>query len=170
MAEIIVLRLVHVLGGLFWIGGGLFNGIYLMPALAEAGPAAGKIMGSLQRRHLFTVLPVVAALTILAGLRLMWITSGGFAPEYFATGRGATFALSGAAAIVAFLVGIFVSRPGAVRMGVIRQTLAQMEDGETRDGLVAELGLLERRLGRVGRVLNVLLILAAAGMAVARYV
>ena len=44
MAELIVLRLVHVLGGIFWVGAGLFNMVYLGPAMAAAGPAAAGSM------------------------------------------------------------------------------------------------------------------------------
>ena len=40
IAEILVLRLVHVLGGMFWVGSGLFSTFFLLPALAGAGPAA----------------------------------------------------------------------------------------------------------------------------------
>ena len=87
-AEILVLRLVHILGGIFWVGSGLFTTFFLVPALASSGPSAGPVMTALQRRHLFTALPVSALLTILSGLRLMWIGSAGFAPAYFASASG----------------------------------------------------------------------------------
>lgn len=170
MAEILVLRVVHVLGGLFWVGTALFNSFFLMPALTAAGPAAGAVMGGLQRRHLFTVLPAVALLTILAGLRLLWITSGGFAPGYFATGRGATFAASGGAAIVAFVLGMSAARPAAVRLGKVRQALAHAEGASARADLEREIRRLERRTVTLGWLLNVLLIVAALGMAIGRYI
>ena len=34
--ELLVLRLVHVLGGIFWVGSALFMAIFLFPALASA--------------------------------------------------------------------------------------------------------------------------------------
>lgn len=170
MAEIIVLRLIHVLGGIFWVGSALFNSFYVFPALAVAGPAAGAIMGSMQRRRLFVVLPVVALLTILSGLRLMALTSGGFAAAYFSTGRGVTFAASGSAAIVAFLLGVFVGRPTGVRLARLRQSAAATQDPESRARLSAEADVLQRRSVVLGYVLNTLLILAAAGMAAGRYV
>jgi uncharacterized membrane protein len=170
MAEIFVLRVVHVLGGMFWIGSALFVAFYLFPAMGEAGPAAGPIMGSMQRRHLFVVMPTVALLTILSGARLMWMMSGGFEAAYFATGGGATYGLSGAAAIVAFMVGVFVQRPTGMRMGEIQQALAKTTDEQARADMAARLGRLQRRNSMVGRVLIVLLIAAATGMAVGRYV
>lgn len=170
MTEIIGLRIVHVLGGLFWVGSALFNSFYLFPAMAEAGPAAGAIMGSMRRRHLFIVLPLVALITVLAGIRLMWITSAGFSAEYFATGRGATFGWSGIAAILAFLIGVFIGRPTGLRLGATQQALAGATDQEDRVRLSAELQRLQRRSRVVAQVANILLILAAAGMAAARYV
>ena len=170
MAEIFVLRVVHVLGGMFWVGSALFSMFYLFPAMGEAGAAAGAIMGSMRRRHLFVVMPAVALLTILSGLRLMWMMSGGFPAAYFATGRGATYAWSGAAAIVAFMAGVFVQRPTGVRMGEIQQALARTTDEHTRAEMAAQLERLQRRNEMVARVLVVLLIVAAAGMAVGRYV
>lgn len=170
MGEIIVLRLIHVMGGIFWVGSAVFNFIYLFPALAAAGPAAGPILGSMQQRRLFTVLPAVAILTILSGLRLMWIASGGFAAAYFRTGGGATFAAAAVLAIIAFTLGILVNRPAGVRMAQIRQTLAGTQDPAARAALSAELEALQRRNGAVGRAITWLLILAAAGMATARYI
>ena len=170
MAEMIVLRIVHVLGGLFWVGGMLFSSVFLMPAMAEAGPAAGAIMGSLRRRRLFVVMPIVALVTILAGLRLMWITSAEFSAAYFESGRGATFAWSGSAAIVAFFIGILVHRPTALRMGSLQQRVGTASDDRERAELTSQLTRLQRRSVRLGQLINVLLIVAAGGMAAARYI
>ena len=73
-AELIFLRLVHILGATFWLGSGLFTTFFLVPALGQVGPAgAGPVMGALKQRGLFTVLPVMALLTILSGARLLHI-------------------------------------------------------------------------------------------------
>ena len=55
-----LLRLVHIVAGILWVGFAAFLPFYLVPAVAEAGPEAGKIMGALQRRGLMTVLPALA--------------------------------------------------------------------------------------------------------------
>lgn len=159
--EIIALRLVHVLGGIFWVGATVFTTAFLFPVLAGAGQAAGPVMAGLQQRRLLVALPVAALLTILSGLRLLWIASAGFTPAYFRTGPGLVFALSGVAAIVGFLVGILVSRPAALRA-------AQLARGGTADPL--ELAPLRRRAAVAGAVVTFLVTAAAAGMAVARYV
>src|SRR5688500_5509174 len=68
-AELIVLRLIHIVGGVFWVGSALFTAFFLMPTLMQAGPsAAGPVMGGLQQRKLMVWLPVVAVLVMLSGL------------------------------------------------------------------------------------------------------
>ena len=169
IAEILVLRLVHILGGIFWVGSGLFTSFFLVPALTQSGAAAGQVMVALQQRRLFTVLPTVAVLTIVSGLRLMWITSGGFSPAYFSTTVGLTYALSGAAAIFAFLASVGLARPAAVRAATLGRTLATTTDSAAKSALTAELESTRRR-GAVASTASIaLVVFSAAGMAVARY-
>ena len=109
--ELIVLRLVHILGAIIWVGAAIYSFIFLLPAIAQSGPAGGQVMMNLQKRKLFTALPIIAILTILSGIRLMQIVSTGFSAGYFATGMGRTYAISGLLAIIGFLIGVVISRP-----------------------------------------------------------
>lgn len=168
MAEILVLRLVHVLAGTFWVGTTVFTAAFLLPVLSEAGPAAGNIMAGLQRRKLMVWMPIIALLTLLSGLRLLWLVSGGFSPVYFETSRGLTFALSGTFAVLAFLLGLLVGRPAMQRVGTLTQAVASAEGGD-RDRLLSEVQALRKVSARTGLWAAVLLVFATAGMAVARY-
>ncbi len=166
--ELVVLRLVHVLGGIAWVGFGAFSFLFLTPALGAAGPAAGPVMAALQQRKLFTVLPLLALATMLSGLRLMMITSDGFSAAYFASRSGSTYTAGAVAAVVGFLIALLVSRPSMVRVGALlgaRPTAAPDEQRRI-DGEVA---LLRRRGGVSGQVATLLLLASAAAMAVARY-
>ena len=168
-AEILVLRLVHILGGIFWLGSGLFTALFLVPALARVGPAgAGPVMGALQQRRLFTVLPIVAIATILSGVRLLHIASSGFAPAYFGTGTGRTLLWSGIAAILAFLLSLIVARPAMVRATALATSMATLSDAE-RGTRAAEVERLRRRGANATALAMLLLVAAASGMAVARY-
>lgn len=168
--EMIVLRLIHVLGGILWVGSGLFSALFLVPALGDVGPSAGAVMGALQRRRMFVILPLAALLTILSGLRLMWITSAGFSAAYFATGRGATYAAAAVAAVIAFLLGAFVMRPAGARAAALGAALRDSTDDAARQRLTLELQRLQRRTAIMNPVLGILLIFAAGGMAIARYI
>lgn len=169
MTEILLLRLVHVLAGTFWVGSGVFSVLFLTPVLMQAGPAAGPIMAGLQARKLFTFLPTVALLTILSGLRLMWIVSDGFGPAWFATPPGQAFSMSGGAAILAFLGAMFGARPLAVRAASITAEAAALTDDKARASAMSRAVVLRARSGVIGNVVLGLLVLGAAGMAVARY-
>ena len=167
--ELLVLRIIHVLGGIFWVGSGLFTSFFLIPALGRLGPAgAGPVMGALQQRRLFTVLPVVAVLTILSGVRLLQIASGGFSSAYLDSRTGQTFLWSGVAAVIAFLLSLLVARPAAVRIGQLSASLATMPEAE-RAAHSTEVERLRRRSSVSSIIATILLIAAAVGMAVARY-
>jgi len=169
-AEFLVLRLVHILSGIVWLGSGIFTGIFLIPALSGSPAVMGQVLAELQRRKYFVVFPIVATLTILSGLRLLWITSVGFSPGYFATGTGRTFAISAVAALIAFVLSLGVARPAAVRAGGISGLLAATPDAPERERLVAQLDRLRRRGAMATAFAIGFGILAASGMAVARYV
>jgi uncharacterized membrane protein len=164
-AELLVLRLVHVLGGIFWVGSALFMAIFLFPALAASGPAAGQVMAAIQRRRIFTVLPIVALLTLVSGVRLMQITSDGFSAAYFASSSGRVIAWGGTFAIAAFVIGLLVARPAGLKLARLNAGPPSMDPSAT-----AERVRLERLVKVVGVVNVVLLLMAAVAMAVARYV
>jgi uncharacterized membrane protein len=168
-SEILVLRIVHILGGAFWVGSAIYSTLFLVPALGTLGPTAGQVFGALQKRHLMNTVFVSSVLAILSGLRLLWIASGGSSSAYMATPVGRTFAWSGALALVAFLIGMLVSRPSGLRMGRIGAQLATAPADE-RPVLMAEMQRLRQRNTVGSMTVAVLLVLTTIGMSVARYV
>ncbi len=168
-AEIIVLRLVHVLGGIFWVGSVTFNAAFLLPTLAGLGPAAGPVMAGLQRRRMTTVLPTVAVLTILSGLRLLQVSSAGFAGDYFASGPGIAYSVGGLLAIAGFAIGMTFTRPAMARAGALAAQMGSAADDAARAALGAEIARLRSRGAKSNSVMLVLVTIAAVAMAVARY-
>jgi uncharacterized membrane protein len=169
-AELLVLRLIHILTGIMWVGSGIYTTFFLVPALASTPAVMGQVVAGLQRRKVFVVLPIVAALTILSGFRLLWIDSTGFASSYFATGTGKTFAIGGVAAIIAYVLAYRVGLPAMARAGAIAASLGASTDAAERARLTPELDRLRRR-GTIATTLAVVFgILAASTMAIARYV
>lgn len=169
MSELIMLRVIHVVGGMFWVGTVVFNSLFLIPALAASGPAAATVMGHLQRRRLFVVLPIVALLTLLAGVRILQIASGGFSAAYFASATGRTYAIGAALAILAFLIGVSIVRPAMDRVGRLGASIATAQDDAARSAISAEMGALRRRGASANAVVAALLVVSAISMAVGRY-
>jgi len=169
-AELLVLRLIHILSGIFWIGSGLYTFFFLSPALASTPAVMGQVMAALQRRRVFTVQQIAAGLVLLSGLRLLMIDSAGFSGSYFATGTGRTFAISGVFAIIAAVFNFGVARPTMERAGAVAAALAASADAGEKARLTQELDRLRKR-GTIAATLAVSFgILAASGMAVARYI
>lgn len=158
-AELIALRLIHVMMGVFWAGSIVFMAVFLEPSLRGAGPAGGQVMQQLIGRRVTQVLPVVALLTILSGLRLLAIDSAGFNADWMRSTHGMAFSIGAAAALIGFGVGIFVMRPALNRVIAIGADPAGQ----------AEAQALRMRSARAGRIVAGLLTIAAGAMAIGRY-
>jgi hypothetical protein len=166
---ILVLRLIHIVCGVFWAGTIFFFVSYLEPAVRSTGPDGAKVMMQLFSRRYLTVLPMIAALAILSGLWLIWITSGGFSSTWFKSPLGRGISLGAAAALVAFVIGVAVMRPAAMRLWAIAREMPQAQDEGRRAALMAEAGTLRDKARTSARVVAVFLFIAVAGMATARY-
>ena len=165
---LLVLRLIHVVGGVIWVGFGIFLPSILAPVLAGLGADGGKVMAGLQRRGLMTMLPLVALATILSGGTLFWLVSGGRPEEFVARPMGMALATGALFALVAFLLGMLIARPAAMQIGAMMQRQASATP-EERERIQAPVARLQKRVVAVGRSTTALLLLAAAAMAVARY-
>jgi uncharacterized membrane protein len=168
-AEFLVLRFVHVVGAIIWVGGGAFVAFFLIPAFVGNRQLMPQVMGALQRRRVFEIIPTVGLFTILAGVRLLWIDSAGFAESYLHTGVGRAFSIGGTAGIIAWLVQVLVATPAGTRLGRIATRLAESLPEDERGRLGAEAVRLRLRnmIGTLGAVLFGLF--AAAAMSIARY-
>ncbi len=168
-AELLTLRTIHVLGGIFWVGSMIFTTFFLAPVIRSSPAVAGQVMAGLTKRRLFTTLPIVALLTIASGVRLLWIASAGFSESYLSTAMGRAFSLGATAALIAFLVSLLVSRPGFVRVGKLGASLAGATDEAERQRIGGEIQRLNRRVAIANTFVAVLLMGAAVMMATARY-
>jgi len=166
---VILLRVIHIIGGVFWAGTLLFVALFLEPAVREAGPDGAKVMQGLARRGYMVVMPLVALLTILAGIGLLEEVSGGFHPEWMSSPIGITLSLGAAVAILAFIIGVTMVRPAVVKLGALAPQLMQTPEGPAREALQAQLQQLRNRLRVGGRVVAGMLAITAVAMAVARY-
>jgi len=164
----IVLRLIHILSGVFWAGTAFFFVSFLEPTVEAAGPEGGKFMQKLAQTRFAIALSMAGLLTVLSGLLMYWRDSGGFQVAWITTPTGLAFAVGGLAGILAFLIGFFVSRPAVARMTVIGQQ-AQAAGGPPSPEQMAEIQALQKRVGQGALRVALLLTVALIGMSVARY-
>lgn len=165
----IVLRLVHVVGGVLWVGFAVFGAFYLFPSIAETGPEGGKVMAVLQRRGLLTVFPIVALLTVLSGLWL-YLRATRMAPGFSSSHMGMTLGFGGVCALLALVIGMLVITPSMNRAAATAQQADKAQAHEERQALLGLSTQLRGRAAAAARIAALLLIVAAGLMAIGRYV
>lgn len=148
---LILLRLIHVAGGALWAGAAIAYLFFFEPTAAALGPAAPKFMQHLVDKRRYPVFMNVASmLTIVAGLGLLWLVSGGLNVAWLTSGPGLGFTIGSVAALVAFGIGFFGIRPRAQRLGQLGAAMAAAggpptpEQGAELQRLGAEMHTYER--------------------------
>lgn len=165
----IILRVVHIFAGVFWVGTAMFFFFYLQPSVRELGPTGQQFMGHLvEKKKIPIVITTSAALTLLAGILLYWRASNGFDLDWITSATGLAFTVGGVAAILAFAIGLIIVKPAVDRMGAIGQAIA-MSGGPPTDAQVSDMQRLGARLTLVGQITMVLLTVAVVTMATARF-
>ena len=157
-----LLRAIHVVGGVLWVGGVVLVTLFLMPATQALGPAAQPVMQFIMgKRKLPVYFMTLGIATTLAGLLLMMrdmsLTNGLWAR----TPMGIGISIGATAALLALVVGMAVSAPAAKRLGPPKPGAAPITD-EQRAALM-------KRLSVSSRATFVFLCIAALFMATARY-
>jgi uncharacterized membrane protein len=157
---LMLMRVLHIVLGTFWVGTLLFTALFLFPAMRDAGPDGAKVGAQLMKRNFVNIMPIAAIITILAGVWLLWKVSGGFENGYMGTGPGKAYSLGGATAIIALIIGLSVVRPSMLKAARLSQT------GEPQ--AMAEAGALRARAGKANLWIAILLLITVVAMAVGR--
>jgi hypothetical protein len=166
---LIILRIVHIAAGVFWVGAAALFFFFIEPTIKEMGPTGGAVMGHLaQKKKMPVAILASAGLTILAGILLYLQVSGGFDVDWITSSVGLTFTIGGLAAIAAFLVGLTVVKPSVDRLGALGAEI-QAAGGQPSEVQATQLQAVDRKLKTVGRLNMGLLTLAVLAMATARY-
>jgi len=159
--EYVTLILLHVFFGILWAGGAIAAGFFIIPAVLEAGPAGGPVMAGVLKRRFPVVMTASALVVVLTGLRLY---SMRFSLDWLGTTHGIVLSIGALAGIGAFIIGFFVQRPTADKMGALGAKLAAKGAPPSPEE-AAEMQALRTRLGKVARVTAWHLIVAALLMA-----
>ncbi len=160
-AYVIILRILHIGGGIFWAGSILVLLRFLIPAGRAVGPAAGPFMGHLTGEAKFGEIAAGAGvITILSGALLYWHDFGEVFPFNAAM---AGFAIGAVAAIALWVVGVFMLRPANEKLLALGARAAQGED------VGAEMGQTMAARDRLIPVMMTLVVVAILAMAISRY-
>lgn len=162
----VVLRIIHIVSGVLWVGAaGLFF-FYLEPAINKLGPDAEKFVDEVvNRRKVPIYFAVLSTLTVLAGFILYWRD---FGLNINTSPFGLALTLGGLAAFIAWLGGnLLIPRTLKQLMAVGGEMKASA--GPPSGELVSRMHAAQERLRLIGLIDIGLLLFAVAAMASARY-
>ena len=166
----IVFRIVHIVAGVGWGGSVFLFVVFVQPSAAAIGPAAAPFMGELlgKRRVVDTMLRLAGA-TVAGGLFLYWHDWHlyGTLGDFIGSAFGTALTVGAIAAIAAFAIGLFGTKPGVTRfLALARQ--ASEAGGQPAPEVVAEMGRLQARLRALARTSFAFIVVAVFAMATAR--
>jgi uncharacterized membrane protein len=165
----VVLRLIHIVSGVFWVGAFIVMAGFLFPAVRATGPQGGRVMQEvMQRRRLPVYLGVAAGLTILSGFVMYGRIAGATNGAWASTRPGMTYGIGGLAAILAVIVGAVVAGPAGRKLGKLGERV-QASGGPPSAEQAAQMAALQARVGRGMQAVAFLLLVAVVAMAIARY-
>ena len=160
-----LLRIIHILGGIFWVGGTLTMAFFIAPTIGATAEAGQKFVGHLMGNLKFSNrMAAAAGLTILAGFILYWIDSNGFTSPWMTSGAGRGFGIGAGFALVGFVFGLLVGRTTRA----MAQLGAQIQ-GKPSSEQMTKIGALRKQQMTYSNITAVLLILSVIFMAIARY-
>lgn len=165
----VVLRLIHIIAGVFWVGTVFLIAWFLMPAQRATGMAGLTFVEELMlRKKLRIYLIVTMAFTILSGLtmyaRAMMLTHGQWSSSTMARVLGFG-ALCG---IVAGGIGASSGRRVGLKMVAIAEDIRN-SGGSPSPAQQAELDTIQNKAAGDMKLVAALLVIAVAAMASARY-
>jgi uncharacterized membrane protein len=162
---IVLLRIIHIVGGVFWVGSSILTAVFLTPAMAATGENGQKFMAHLITKSRLTAsITGAAILTVLAGGVLYWIDSQGLTSRWIHSGPGLGFGLGALLALIGLVFGLIVGRNSTV-LG----TVASQVEGKPTAEQMARITSARQKLAYAGPISTVTLVLALLCMATARY-
>ena len=169
MTTMIVLRVIHILSGVFWAGSAFFAAAFLIPAVGASGPAGGAVMQQVIGKRRFPAVSGIAALlTVLSGAGMYWynvrVSSGAWARSV----PGMTYGIGATAAIVTIIVALTMIVPTGNHLLELGGAL-QARGGPPTPEQMGRLGHLQGRMLFASRMAAACLMVAVIAMATARY-
>lgn len=165
----VVLRFIHIVLGVLWVGSVFAVTIVLVPGMKELGVPLDPVMRTLAHKKFSQMMMAFGGLTVLAGLAMMAVLSHGHGAAFFGSHFGRTISLGGLCAILALALGGSIVRPAMDKAGKLQADLKN-NPPKGDDPRMAEVARLQARIVAAGKVVFALLLVAVTCMAIARYV
>ena len=128
----IILRIIHIFSGVFWIGVAMFNIGFLQPTVQATGAEGQKVMQHLSGKTRFLIFSYLAAtLNMLSGMWMFWNLSRFNWDFATASGYGIFLSIGGTFGVLAWIIVIFVIRNIFNQLGAIGNQIHTQEGPPT---------------------------------------
>lgn len=164
---ILILRVLHIGFGAFWVGTDAFLTFLLFPRLRTLGPDIERPVMAAIMRFLPPVLMVSSIVTFVSGIFLTGIMRGWNVDWAFTSGWGIAISIGFIGTLMTLIVGFGLLPPLMIRADKLERSFAG------RQPTVSETEEFDRLTARgqmLAKVNSVLLIVVVLSMAVARFV
>jgi hypothetical protein len=163
----IVLRLLHIVGAIFWVGGGLLMIRFITPTIRMLGPEGIKFFDTLITKTPYNAAFAVAGLsTNIAGAIMYYKVSDGFDADWIETTNAIVLSIGAVAGLLALGHGMISIGPTIDKYAALVKEVG----GGTPTPQQAALGeALANKLEARGTISLFFMIIAVFGMATWRY-
>jgi uncharacterized membrane protein len=159
-----LLRIVHIVGGVIWVGGTLTMTFFIGPTIAATAEAGQKFVEHLMNNLKFSNrMSAAAGSTVLAGLILYGLDARAGA-AWQRSGFAIGLSIGAGFAIIGFIFGILIGRT--------TKTMAQLGaqfQGKPTNEQMAQMQSIRKQQATYSNISAIALILAVIFMATARY-
>ena len=162
----IVLRLLHLIFGVIWVGAGFYYNFVLLPSLQRMDARTHRSVNKAVTQIMGPLLGISAIITIVSGGVMLVQLRHEPGHDLLASGWGLAMIVGTITSILGLVLVLAVEVPAGRKV----DKLAASEGREPSEEERRELRRLTDRVVRVGRLATVLLFIALASMAIARYV
>lgn len=164
---ILILRVLHVGGGILWVGTAIFYLFLLVPAVKAAAPAGQKVMQNLGPR-IGPFMGIVTTVTVVSGALLYVRFFNGGLDWIWKTGAGLAFTIGAIAALGSYILGSAYFGKTQEKIGELGAVM-ESAGGPPKPEQIKEMNRLQSSLMKAYQIDTVLLVIALLAMAVARY-
>jgi len=162
---LLVLRILHIGAGVFWVGSTIILAVVINPALKATGGTGQKFVDYLIKNKRFgTESAGAGGMAGVAGLLLYWHDSQGLTSAWMHGNAGVGFTVGALFGLIAFIFGILTDRK-LKAMADLREQF----DGEPSSEEASQLQLFEKQQTNYLNICAITLVLSLWIMAVARY-
>ena len=162
---LLILRILHIGAGVFWVGSTLLLAFVITPALKEAGESGQKFVDYLIKNKRFgTESAGAGVMAGIAGILLYWHDSQGLTSAWMHSSVGIGFGTGAGLALIAFIFGVLTDR----KLKAMLQLREQIQDMPS-DEQMSQLQVLGKQQSTYLYICAAALSLALWVMASARY-